>query len=175
MAEEIAKGLEFLHRHKVIHQDVKAANVLIDGDLHCKIGDLSLVSIEGTDDSVTLTLEIANRKSQEFHPAPRAPEQVNALEDVGYAQPNPSIPYTRATDVYAYGYCFLDLMAIEAIEEINLVTDSKEKIAIALKHLDEVSRHLFDSCTSEDPEDRPSMPQIVVALHEMLKTSATKD
>jgi len=43
-----AHGLEYLHEHcnpKIIHRDVKAANVLLDGNFEAVVGDFGLAKM----------------------------------------------------------------------------------------------------------------------------------
>ena len=45
----IARGLAFLHeesRIKIVHRDIKATNVLLDGDLNPKISDFGLAKLD---------------------------------------------------------------------------------------------------------------------------------
>lgn len=45
----IAKGLVFLHEEsilKIVHRDIKATNVLLDGDLTPKISDFGLAKLD---------------------------------------------------------------------------------------------------------------------------------
>jgi len=43
-AKQIAKGLDFLHKSRLIHRDVAARNVLLDENLVCKITDFGLTT-----------------------------------------------------------------------------------------------------------------------------------
>ena len=44
-AYEIALGLKYLHRHKILHRDVKCMNIFLDKNNRVKIGDLGLSKI----------------------------------------------------------------------------------------------------------------------------------
>lgn len=52
-----AQGLEYLHEHcdpKIIHRDVKAANVMLDADFEAVVGDFGLAQlVDITKTSVT--------------------------------------------------------------------------------------------------------------------------
>ncbi|KAI8567167.1 hypothetical protein RHMOL_Rhmol02G0099400 [Rhododendron molle] len=57
----IARGLAFLHeesRLKIVHRDIKATNVLLDGDLNPKISDFGLAKLS-EDDNTHISTRIA--------------------------------------------------------------------------------------------------------------------
>lgn len=45
IADEILLGLDYLHRHDIIHRDIKCLNLFITKDKHIKIGDLGVSKI----------------------------------------------------------------------------------------------------------------------------------
>lgn len=34
---DVARGMDFLHHHNVIHRDLKSPNILVDEDFHAKV------------------------------------------------------------------------------------------------------------------------------------------
>lgn len=49
---QILKGVEYIHKMRIIHRDLKLGNVLIDHDMQMKIGDFGL-AIESTNPRVS--------------------------------------------------------------------------------------------------------------------------
>ncbi|KAI8567156.1 hypothetical protein RHMOL_Rhmol02G0098400 [Rhododendron molle] len=91
----IARGLAFLHeesRLKIVHRDIKATNVLLDGDLNPKISDFGLAELS-EDDNTHISTRIAGT--------------------IGYMAPEYALwgYLTNKADVYSFGVVALEIVA----------------------------------------------------------------
>ncbi|KAI8567155.1 hypothetical protein RHMOL_Rhmol02G0098300 [Rhododendron molle] len=91
----IARGLAFLHeesRLKIVHRDIKATNVLLDGDLNPKISDFGLAKLS-EDDNTHISTRIAGT--------------------IGYMAPEYALwgYLTDKADVYSFGVVALEIVA----------------------------------------------------------------
>ncbi|XP_027088831.1 lysM domain receptor-like kinase 3 [Coffea arabica] len=185
IALDSARGLEYIHEHTVpvyIHRDIKPANILIDKNFRAKVADFGLTKLT----KVGSTSLQNTRLVGTFGYMP--PEYAQ------YGDVSPKI------DVYAFGVVLYELIsAKEAIIKTNeVVTESRGLVALfedafnqpdpleALTKLmdpglgddyplDSVRKmaQLGRACTHENPQLRPSMRSIVVAL--MTLSSTTED
>ncbi|CAL5410046.1 unnamed protein product [Camellia sinensis] len=91
----IARGLAFLHeesRLKIVHRDIKATNVLLDGDLNPKISDFGLAKLS-EDDNTHISTRVAGT--------------------IGYMAPEYALwgYLTNKADVYSFGIVALEIAA----------------------------------------------------------------
>ncbi|KAM6572602.1 hypothetical protein CsatA_016682 [Cannabis sativa] len=183
IALDSARGLEYIHEHTVpvyIHRDIKSANILIDKNYHAKVADFGLTKLTEVGSS-----SLPTRLVGTFGYMP--PEYAQ------YGDVSPKV------DVYAFGVVIYELIsAKEAIVKPDgLGSESKGLVGLFEDVLNQPDfkelRKLIDprlgenypadsvrkmaqlakACTHENPQLRPSMRSIVVAL--MTLSSNTED
>ncbi|CAI0550923.1 unnamed protein product [Linum tenue] len=179
-----ARGLEYIHEHTVpvyIHRDIKSANILIDKNYRAKVADFGLTKLTEVGSN-----SLPTRLVGTFGYMP--PEYAQ------YGDVSPKV------DVYAFGVVLYELISAKdaIVKPSGSITESRGLVALfedVLDHPDpeEDIRKLVDprlgdnypldsvrkmaqlakACTQENPQLRPSMRSIVVAL--MTLSSSTED
>ncbi|KAL9460949.1 hypothetical protein AB3S75_004024 [Citrus x aurantiifolia] len=165
-----AYGLEYLHEHcnpKIIHRDLKAANILLDDNFEAVLCDFGLAKL--VDAKLThVTTQIRGTMGH------IAPEYLSTGKS------------SEKTDVFGYGITLLELVTGQRAidfsrleeEEDVLLLDHIRKLLREDRLNDIVDRNLdtYDSkevetmvqvallCTQSTPEDRPTMAQVVKML-----------
>ncbi|KAK9134255.1 hypothetical protein Syun_013585 [Stephania yunnanensis] len=166
-----ARGLEYLHEHcnpKIIHRDVKAANVLLDKDYEAVVGDFGLAKLV----DVRRTNVTTQVRGTMGHIAPE------------YLSTGKS---SERTDIFGYGIMLLELVTGQRAIDFSRLEDEDDVLLLdhvkkleREKKLDAiVDRNLngkYDDkeleimiqvallCTGASPEDRPSMSEVVRML-----------
>ncbi|XP_061961542.1 lysM domain receptor-like kinase 3 [Populus nigra] len=184
IALDSARGLEYIHEHTVpvyIHRDIKSANILIDKNFRGKVADFGLAKLTKVGSASLLTRLVGTFGYM-------SPEYAQ------YGDVSPKL------DVFAFGVVLYELIsAKEAIVKAN-DSSAESRGLIALFEnvlnqpdpgedlrklvdprlgedypLDSVRKvaQLAEACTHENPQVRPSMRSIVVAL--MTLSSSTED
>ncbi|KAK4588442.1 hypothetical protein RGQ29_019440 [Quercus rubra] len=193
IALDSARGLEYIHEYTVpvyIHCDIKPANILIDKNFRGKVADFGLTKLTeyGT---ASLNSSLADFGLARVTIYGSDLLYTNPMGTFGYASPE----YTQygkispKIDVYAFGVVLFEL--ISGKEAVGLVASFRNVLSLPdpgeyLHKLvdprlgddypfDSVCKlvELANACTQEDPQLRPSMRSIVVALVSL--SSSTED
>lgn len=93
---QVLDALEYIHANGIIHRDIKPSNIMIEQESNARLMDLGIARMSG-----------GNKFSQfGFIGTPQyaAPEQV--VRDA-----NKNLPINAATDIYALGVTFYELLA----------------------------------------------------------------
>ncbi|XP_078176433.1 putative LRR receptor-like serine/threonine-protein kinase At1g56130 [Carex rostrata] len=164
----VAKGLAYLHEEssvRIVHRDIKASNILIDGDLSPKISDFGLAKLY--DDKKT---HISTR----------------VAGTIGYLAPEYAMRghLTEKADVFAFGMVVMEVVAGRPNSDSTLTPDEiyllewawslyEQDHAIeildpklASYDTDQALRLIGVSllCTQASPLQRPSMSRVVSML-----------
>lgn len=121
MAFGAAHGLEYLHEHcnpKIIHRDLKAANILLDDNFEAVLGDFGLAKLVDT----KLTHVTTQIRGTMGHIAPE------------YLSTGKS---SEKTDVFGYGITLLELVTGQRAIDLSRLEEAEDVLLV-----DHV-RHLF--------------------------------
>ncbi|KAA8517392.1 hypothetical protein F0562_017685 [Nyssa sinensis] len=163
-----ASGLAFLHEEAephIVHRDIKASNILLDENLHPKIGDFGLAKL--FPDNVT---HISTR----------------VAGTVGYLAPEYALlgQLTKKADVYSFGVLILEIVSGRSSskaafgEDLLVLVEWTWKLREEGRLLDLVDSELSEYpegevmrfikvalfCTQAGPQQRPGMKQVVEML-----------
>lgn len=147
-AEDVARGLAFIHHKDILHRDIKPTNVLFDGR-KMKIADFGLANLV----HLSRTKETGTYKYM-------APEVVT------------SVSYSSSSDVFSFGMTLYTLFSGGVVPFPN--KDPFQSMSILVKGgrplLDRrVSSRkgilsLISSCWRNDPSSRPSMTEVLAII-----------
>uniref|UniRef100_A0A6Q2Z6C5 non-specific serine/threonine protein kinase n=1 Tax=Esox lucius TaxID=8010 RepID=A0A6Q2Z6C5_ESOLU len=172
IAQEIVKGMGYLHAKGIVHKDLKSKNVFYDTN-NVVITDFGLFGMSG------VVQEYHKRRENELR-LPNgwiyylAPEIVRRM---GPGNHEDCLPFSRAADVYAFGTIWYELQARgwpitnqPAEATIWLVGSGKglKKVLAELTLGKEVTE-ILSACWSFKPDERPSFTQLSDVLERLPK------
>ncbi|XP_028275535.1 kinase suppressor of Ras 1-like isoform X2 [Parambassis ranga] len=170
IAQEIVKGMGYLHAKGIIHKDLKSKNVFYDTN-KVVITDFGLFGMSGV-------VQKGRRKNVLRIPqgwvSYLAPEIIRKMRpDIGEDQ----LPFSKAADVYAFGTIWYELQMgdwpitnqpVEA--KIWLVGSSKGiKNVLAEANLGKEVTEILSACWSSEANNRPTFTQLTGMLERLPK------
>eukprot|EP00026_Physarum_polycephalum_P001102 Phypoly_transcript_01103.p1 GENE.Phypoly_transcript_01103~~Phypoly_transcript_01103.p1 ORF type:complete len:774 (+),score=173.32 Phypoly_transcript_01103:1162-3483(+) len=147
IAQDIATGLAYLHKHSIIHRDVKSSNMLVAADWKVKIADFGFSRIKADNQTMTQCGTVAWT----------APEIFDGSH------------YTEKADVFSYGVILWELVfrkkpweGTHSMKVIQAVSSGK-RLPVTPCPADTPADilDLIKLCWSQEPSQRPSFPQII--------------
>ncbi|XBI95282.1 hypothetical protein VPH35_031783 [Triticum aestivum] len=154
----VAVGVEYLHNKEVIHRDLKLSNILLDHELKPKIADFGTAKLF-IDDQTNPTV----------------------VQTPGYIAPEYAREayLTLKCDVYSFGVVLLEIVSgkknvkkflldawgfwnkgkIKALLD-SQVAEPNQQLSLELSRVIQIGL----LCVQPMPDDRPSMPEVVVML-----------
>lgn len=162
----IAHGMAYLHKHRIMHRDLKSLNILLDEKLYPIICDFGLSRKEDEGEA---------EGSSQF-----------ATKDVGtphWMAPEmfDSTIYSNKVDVYSYGMLLWEMLAESApFKNMNAVQIG---YAVCKKHerpkfpedAPKLLKKLISHCWKQDPDQRPTFDEIVKLLKDVQQLYAGTD
>ncbi|KAG0262957.1 hypothetical protein DFQ27_002024 [Actinomortierella ambigua] len=155
IAEEIARGLAYIHHKGVLHRDLKSMNVLLSRQMEAKLCDFGLATIKVRSASMSTALRGTFRWM--------APELFGARPK-----------YSTKSDMYALGMVMWE-MAANCTVPFQEQLDNMAVIALVVQgHREELPettpseyRRWVERCWDQNPDKRPEASEIIpkAAVH----------
>ncbi|XP_015252314.1 PREDICTED: tyrosine-protein kinase HCK-like [Cyprinodon variegatus] len=153
MKQAIAEGMAYIEQKNYIHRDLRAANILVNKSLVCKIADFGLARI--IEDN-----EYTAREGAKFPIKWTAPEAIN------YGS------FTIKSDVWSFGILLTEIISYGRTPYPGMtnpeVIRSLEK-GYRMQRLDSCPTELYEimlECWKNKPEDRPTFDYLQSVLED---------
>ncbi|XP_035665276.1 receptor-interacting serine/threonine-protein kinase 2-like [Branchiostoma floridae] len=172
MAHEISLGMTFLHcqNPQILHCDLKAENVLLDGDFHVKISDFGLSKWK-------LKSRVVTQTSPEGSTITHAPPEY--FLDINL------VP-TPLFDVYSFGVLLWEIITRaepygnamnSALIRLAVTSGQRPDMTLVPTDLPDVATvsQLMQTCWSQTPEDRPTFQECADHLITVTSRSSKED
>ncbi|XP_059292985.1 serine/threonine-protein kinase STY17-like [Lycium ferocissimum] len=154
VAIDVSKGMSYLHQNKIIHRDLKTANLLMDEHGVVKVGDFGVARVQVQ--TGVMTAETGTYRWM-------APEVIEHK------------PYDHKADVFSFGIVVWELLTGEI--PYAYLTPLQAAIGVVQQGLRPTipkSTHpklveLLEKCWQQDPTERPDFSEILDILQKLTR------
>jgi len=156
MALNIARGLHYLHQSKMLHRDLKSANVLVNADGHAKLADFGIA------DAQAQSVLSIHKESDDL--AWMAPEVISKRGS-----------YSEQSDIYSYGVVLWEMLTGKqpgSNQEAILRAKTKNTLTIS-SDIPAEYIEVLKGCWQADPAKRLSLQDIIekIAAYDVKENS----
>uniref|UniRef100_A0A9J7ZF37 non-specific serine/threonine protein kinase n=1 Tax=Cyprinus carpio carpio TaxID=630221 RepID=A0A9J7ZF37_CYPCA len=172
IAQEIVKGMGYLHAKGIVHKDLKSKNVFYDSN-KVVITDFGLFGMSGVVQEDRRENELKLPRGWIYYLAPEV------VQKMGPGNQEDCLPFSKAADVYAFGTIWYELQAKEwpivnqPTEVLIYQLGSGEGIRTLLTQkgtsLGKEVTEILSACWSFKVEDRPTFTQLSDLLEKLPK------
>ncbi|KAK1227627.1 Rho guanine nucleotide exchange factor [Marasmius sp. AFHP31] len=162
LANDVARGLSYLHDMKIVHGDLKGPNILITPDLKARIGDFGLSRVTDTQRLFTFQTNYSGGTMRWL-----APELL---------RPGPNCVSSRESDVYAYACVCYEIftgrlpfheLSDYAVVAAVLIQGQRPSRPTNPREIQDSVWDMMTSCWHEEPTSRPAMAKIIEGFQRM--------
>ncbi|XP_055920947.1 tyrosine-protein kinase receptor torso isoform X2 [Eupeodes corollae] len=156
IAKQVAMGMEFLSKNKIVHRDLAARNVLVSSDRTVKIADFGL--------SRDVYQENVYKKTGNG----KLPIKWLALESMTHQV------YTSQSDVWSFGILLYEIITLGGIPYPSIPTNRLVhllKTGYRMESPKNCSQGLYNlmtACWNANPAERPNFTEIINILDNLL-------
>lgn len=156
LAKDAAKGMDYLHKRKIIHRDLKSQNLLVDKTWTCKVADFGISTVK---EAKTRTMTCIGT------PTYMAPEVLGKAK------------YSEKADIFSFGILLVEIYtgkvpytgsSFAHLNQAQLMFKiCTENARPEISNFPEALRELINDCWNMNPKLRPSFAEIVVRLRRL--------
>ncbi|XP_060929260.1 kinase suppressor of Ras 1-like [Limanda limanda] len=170
IAQEIVKGMGYLHAKGIIHKDLKSKNVFYDTN-KVVITDFGLFGMSGVVQEGRRKNVLRIPRGWIYYLAPEIVRQMSPEVE------EDQLPFSKAADVYAFGTIWYELQAgdwpitNQPVEAKIWLVGSNEgmKKVLAEANLGKEVTEILSACWSPEAEDRPTFTLLTDMLEKLPK------